>query len=265
MIPAHQTVFLALERHRSAQAAHPQRHHELAVRGQLLRPRRRHIPGSGGDDNPVIWRPVLHPELGVGEHHPHPAVPGRRQAPARAAGDLRVNVDRGDLPGPADKLGHQRCVVPISRHRMPGRSPACSSITACSHGADTELVAAPCASRLVMMGSRRRTPPPPGPRERTGAAAQCGMPGPPRPGGPPLVPARCRPGRRAGPQGKDRRDDGEPAGQCLAGDEQRSSGPGNGGWLLPSPRIRSNCASASNLDTSRHDDAKGCCDGRNAC
>ena len=106
----------------------------------LLTPRRRNIPHPRGDDDPVEGGALRDPLGGVGVHHVDVGVAGVGENPTRPGHDVRVDVDGGDLPAGADELAINAALQPpepISKHRIPGVRCACSSMIACTYGADT--------------------------------------------------------------------------------------------------------------------------------
>jgi hypothetical protein len=55
---ADEMVAVAVERYGAGQAADVERHDDASAGGELLPPRRWDVVGSGGDDDPVVWRVV---------------------------------------------------------------------------------------------------------------------------------------------------------------------------------------------------------------
>ena len=154
-----ESVPVADQRHRAAQPPHPQRQRDAAVAVSWSR-------HAGGTSHTPAVTMIRSKGARCG------TPPGRRRRAPRGRGrsrrgekptgpvhDVRVDVDGGDLPaGPASSAisAALQPPEPISRHRIPGVRCACSSMIACTYGADTELIVAPRASCLTRTGSYGR-------------------------------------------------------------------------------------------------------------
>src|SRR5437016_9937716 len=73
--------------------------------GKLPGPGRRDAPGTAGDDHAIVGSVIRDAALGVRKHDVDCVVRGRREATPGTVDHVGVDVDGGDLPGLADKLG----------------------------------------------------------------------------------------------------------------------------------------------------------------